>query len=49
MTLDEVAVVAATNPDSVVGQVANIEIQRRAADAKLGLPTHKCVSQVYTE
>jgi hypothetical protein len=35
MTLDEVAVVAATNPDSVVGQVANIEIQRRAADAQI--------------
>jgi hypothetical protein len=35
MTLDEVAIVAATNPEMVLAQVANIEIQRRAAAAQI--------------
>src|ERR1700691_4569984 len=35
MSLDEVAGPAAANPESIIAQVATIEIQRRVAEAQL--------------
>jgi hypothetical protein len=46
MTLDEVAIVAASNPETVLTQVANIEIHRRAAAPNLGRRLAKCVPHV---